>query len=112
MSFSFEPRYKTPCDEMIKLRQRLDERGIEWIDKSDTYTNSKIKAIGIDLTIYRTHFFVFDIWFSVIYGHGTYGNTQGLLECMSNAVDPSGEPKGSMTAEEILSIVDRVRKGD
>lgn len=102
MSFSFEPRYKTPCDEMIKLRQGLDERGIKWRDESDRRY----------IPIYRTKFEAADYFFSVIWGHGTYGQYEGLLECMSFAVDERGEPKGSMTAEEILSIVDRVRKGD
>lgn len=97
------------CKEMIKLRKGLDERGIEWTDKSETYGNDKIKALGIDLTIYRTHFTAYGVWFSVIYGHGTYGNKSGLLECMSNAVDESGEPKGSMTADEILEVIDGLK---
>lgn len=99
MRFCFEPRYKTPCDEMIKLRHGLDERGIEWRDESET----KI------VQIYRTKFDAAGYCFSVIWGCGTYGQYEGLLECMSFAVNESGEPKGSMTAEEILSIVDRAR---
>ena len=102
MRLLFEPRYKTPCDEMIKLRQGLDERGIKWRDESDRRY----------IPIFRTKFDAAGYFFSVIWGHGTYGQYEGLLECMSFAVDESGEPKGSMTAEEILSIVDRVRKGD
>lgn len=102
MRYFLEPRYKTPCDEMIKLRQGLDERGIKWRDESDRRY----------IPIYRTKFEAADYFFSVIWGHGTYGQYEGLLECMSFAVDERGEPKGSMTAEEILSIVDRVRKGD
>ena len=66
------------CKEMIKLRKGLDEREIVWKDASETYGNDKIKALGIDLTIYRTQFTAHDVWFSVIYGHGTYGNTSGL----------------------------------
>ena len=98
------------CKEMIKLRKGLDERGIVWIDASETYGNDKIKALGIDITIHRTQFTAYGVWFSVIYGHGTYGNESGLLECMSNAVDKSGEPKGSMTADEILEVIDELKK--
>jgi hypothetical protein len=29
---------------------------------------------------------------------------------MSNAVDESGEPKGSMTADEILEVIDEIKK--
>lgn len=97
------------CKEMIKLRKGLDERGIVWIDASETYGNDTIKAIGIDITIYRTQFTAYGVWFSVIYGHGTYGKESGLLECMSNAVDESGEPKGSMTADEILEVIDGLK---
>lgn len=97
------------CKEMIKLRKGLDERGIVWIDKSDTFNESKIKALGIDIAIYRTHFTAYGVWFSVIYGHGTYGNESGLLECMSKAVNESGEPKGSMTADEILEVIDGLK---
>ena len=94
------------CKEMIKLRKGLDERGIVWIDVSGT---DKIKALGIDITIYRTHFTAYGVWFSVIYGHGTCGKESGLLECMSQAVDKNGEPKGSMTADEILEVVDGLK---
>ena len=97
------------CKEMIKLRKGLDERGIVWIDASETYGNDEIKALGIDLTVYRTQFTAYGVWVSVIYGHGTYGNTSGLLECMSTAVDESGEPKGSMTADEILEAIDGLK---
>lgn len=99
MRISFEPRYKTPCDEMIKLRHGLDERGIEWRDESVT----KI------IQIYRTKFDAAGCFFDVMWGHGTFGQYEGLLECISFAINESGEPKGSMTAEEILSIVDRAR---
>lgn len=97
------------CKEMIKLRKGLDERRIVWIDASETYGNDKIKALGIDITIYRTQFTAHEVWFSVIYGYGTYGNESGLLECMSKAVDESGEPKGSMTADEILEVIDGLK---
>ena len=101
------------CKEMIKLRKGLDERGIVWTDKSETEINSVAAAafllFDIDLTVYRTQFTTNGVWFSVIYGHGTYGNTSGLLECMSKAVDESGEPKGSMTADEILEVIDGLK---
>lgn len=87
------------CKEMIKLRKGLDERGIKWRDESET----KIRQI------YRTKFDVADYFFSVIWGYGTYGQYVGLLECMSFAVDESGEPKGSMTADEILEVIDGLK---
>lgn len=40
------------CKEMIKLRKGLDERGIVWIDASETFNESEIKALGIDINIY------------------------------------------------------------
>lgn len=97
------------CNEMIKLRKGLDERGIVWIDASVTYGNDKIKALGVDISIYRTRFTAYGVWFSVIYGHGTYGGKSGLLECMSEAVDMRGEPKGNMTADEILKVIDELK---
>lgn len=101
------------CKEMIKLRKGLDERGIVWIDKSETEINrfavAAMLLFNIDLTVYRTHFTAYGVWFSVIYGHGTYGKESGLLECMSQAVDKNGEPKGSMTADEILEVIDELK---
>lgn len=101
------------CKEMIKLRKGLDERGIVWIDASETEINSVAVAASllfdIDRTVYRIQFIAYGVWFSVIYGHGTYGKESDLLECMSSAVDESGEPKGSMTADEILEVIDRLK---
>lgn len=69
MRFSFEPRYKTPCDEMIKLRHGLDERGIKWRDESET----KI------VQIYRTKFDAAGYFFSVIWGARHVWTTRGAI---------------------------------
>lgn len=107
------------CEEMKKLRQLLDERGIEWTDASSITPDAVIQKCikcGIskytaDCTIYRTHFDAGGHLFSVIYGYGTYGGYDSfdgsdpeLLECMINNEDPTGY----MTAEDVLDVVDNI----
>jgi hypothetical protein len=84
--------------EMIKLRQMLDDMGIEWEDVSSHY---KFDESLIDLSIYRTHFEHKDRHISVIIGHGTYGGDKGLLEMW----DGNGEPEGWLTAEEVIERI-------
>lgn len=113
------------CEEMKKLRQLLDERGIEWKDASAIVPDKVIKKIiecGIDKyhadsTVYRTHFEVDGNNYSVIYGYGTYGgydpfsgDDPGLLECMTSALN-AGEPVGGMTAGDVLDVVDGTYHG-
>ena len=81
--------------EMIKLRQMLDDMGIEWEDVSEHYGNL------IDITIYRTHFEHKGRHISVITGHGTYGGNKGLLEMWGG----NGEPEGYLTAEEVIERI-------
>lgn len=81
--------------EMIKLRQMLDDMGIEWEDVSEHY------GILIDISIYRTHFEHKGRHISVITGHGTYGGDKGLLEMW----DGNGEPEGWLTAEEVIERI-------
>lgn len=89
-------------EEMIKFRKMLDDRGIEWEDKSD----SESQLYRID----RTHFWYRNYHYSVINGYGTYGGSlniiknKGLLEVMSNAIN-EGEPVGWLTAEEAIKLV-------
>lgn len=85
--------------EMVKLRQMLDEEGIEWKDCSDPAE----KLYHID----RTHFWNRKFHWSVIHGYGTYGaypEDQGLLELMSDAVN-EGNPIGYLTAEQCMKYV-------
>lgn len=81
--------------EMIKLRQMLDDMGIEWEDVSEHH------GILIDITIYRTHFEHKGRHISVIIGHGTYGGNKGLLEMW----DGNGEPEGYLTAKEVIERI-------
>lgn len=89
------------CDEMIKLRSILDERGVKWADKSDK------GMYPID----RTHFYWKGYFVSVINGFGTYGGfssfnpiNNGLLEVMIG----ESEPIGCLTADEVIQKIDEV----
>lgn len=97
-------------NEMSKLRTMLTEMGIKWQDKSDIYPEDKILDIMnrcnvsreiADVSIYRTHFNAIGYHYSVIWGYGTYGGEDGLLEMM---VDDE-EPTGWLTAEDVISNV-------
>lgn len=86
------------CNEMKLLRDFLDKKGIEWIDKSDNSDDL--------IVVYRTRFEVNGEDISVIFGHGTIGgisvfngNTNyGRLEMMIN----NNEPEGWLTAKDII----------
>lgn len=108
------------CKEMQKLRDMLDERGIIWHDLSDITSEERISLLvkkGLqrgyaDTTIWRTHFEVDGIEYSVINGFGTYGgfnsytgHNLGLLECMTVKAN-GGEPVGHLTAEEVMEIIE------
>lgn len=86
---------------MLKLRNWLDEKNIEWEDRSE---NFGIKEY--EWWICRTHFYLQDRHISVINGCGTYGGfgfirspkNEGLLEVMG--LFP--EVEGYHTAEELI----------
>lgn len=70
------------CEEMKKLRKLLTEKGIEWQDVSIIYPEDNIEFLVetmglerqyVDSTIYRTHFDINGVHYSVINGLGTYG---------------------------------------
>ena len=90
--------------EMLKLREMLTDKGIEWHDAST--------PPDYPLKIDRTHFNYIGFSWSVINGFGTYGGydsfehkkNQGLLEVMSAAVG-DGEPIGYLTAENVMRLV-------
>jgi hypothetical protein len=90
------------CKEMKKLREILDNAGIEWSNASQD--NS-------EWPICRTHFKIGRKEWSVINGAGTYGGynpflgqeNAGLLEVWDNI--KANEPEGWKTAEEVAEIV-------
>lgn len=108
------------CNEMQKLRDKLDERGIKWDDVSSITSEEQIMQLmqrGIvrnyaEMTMWRTHFEVDGIKYSVINGYGSYGGydpftgkNYGLLECMTDKVN-GGDPVGHLTADEVMVIID------
>ena len=91
------------CEEMQKLRDWLDDEGIEWYDNSDELEM---------FWMVRTKFAVNSTTFSVINGVGSYGgcmfgdsDNQGLLECMIDG----NEPYGYLTAEDVEEFIEKVR---
>ena len=104
------------CEEMKKLRKLLTEKGIEWHDESTIYTEDFIGMIKstmpyfVDNSIYRTHFDIDGIHYSVINGFGTYGGfdlierkNYGLLECMID----DNEPVGWLSANNIMDMISK-----
>lgn len=87
-------------EEMVKLRNALDARGIQWQDLSSDYGRSFPFA---DMTIYSTHFECGCRDYTVTSGFGTFGGDKGLLQL---AID-SEDTIGSLTAENILTIMDK-----
>lgn len=82
-------------NEMEKLRKLLDSMGIKWRDMSSIYPQDK------QYSIYRTKFTVNGVKYSVVYGFGTYGGEYGMLEMMVG----DAEPKGWLTAEDIIGVI-------
>lgn len=99
--------------EMMKLRNTLDKKGIQWDDKSVIYPENKIKFImnrynvsreTADFSILRTHFTYKEHFISVIFGYGTYGYESDLLEYRID----EDEPEGYLTADEILERMENL----
>ena len=82
-------------NEMEKLRKLLDSMGIKWRDMSSIYPQDK------QCSIYRTKFTVNGVKYSVVYGALTYGGEYGMLEMMVG----DAEPKGWLTAEDIIGVI-------
>jgi hypothetical protein len=84
--------------EMLKLREALSNRGIEWSDHSEK--RSKERELSyVEMIRTRVTLEEGDI-LSVIWGAGSYGFEEGLLEAM--ILDSNQEPDGYMTAKQIL----------
>ena len=84
------------CDEMKKLRDILDKKGIEWEDASET---------DWYIYVYRTYFEFKDHNVSVIYGWGTSGgkNFRSLKdELLLEMKIDDDEPEGHLTANDIV----------
>lgn len=107
------------CDEMIKLRKKLDEIGVAWQDDSYSTPENVVEELVrlgherryCDVTIYRTHFIINDVRYSVINGYGTYGGydpflckNDGLLEMMTETLN-GGDPVGYMTADDVIKTI-------
>ena len=79
-------------NEFAKFRRLLDMNGIPWHDASGTL-------------VHRTH----GEGFSCIYGFGTYGYPDGLLELAlgkgDGCSDSMMEPVGHLTADEAFKMV-------
>lgn len=86
-------------EEMQKLRNALNVRGIEWTDST---RDEKRSFPFMDMNIYGTKFSFQNSTYEVISGFGTLGGQWGLLELRRLSHDP----KGSLTAEGVLSIMD------
>lgn len=91
------------CEEMIKLRDWLDEKGIAWHD---------VSTISADFTIHRTHFNFKGYEVSVINGYGSYGGydrhdkiNHGALEMMID----DREPIGWLSAENVIQKLEELK---
>ena len=94
---------------MQKLREWLDQNGIEWKEKSD--------EDFCYLWIVRTKFTYKDRHVSVINGYGTYGgfntletDNEGLLEMMIGEIDENSanEPIGYLTADQVITYLEKL----
>ena len=81
--------YREPCLEFLKFRKMLDVAGVPWQDASsdDPY-----------FIMHRTH----GKGFSVIWGRGSYGREEGLLEAKIEGVP---DVTGYLTAAEAFKMV-------
>ena len=112
------------CDEMIKLRNMLDAREITWNDQSTIVSEERLNQLVqdgfpleyCDTSVYRTHFVMLGIQFSVINGYSTYGGyspsrdkNDGLLELAVL----NGEDKvyGYMTAQDVFDKINEIMEG-
>lgn len=84
-------------DEMLKLRNVLNSRSIEWLDRTEKPSFSLL-----DLTIYRTWFMYKGKEWLIVSGYGTYGGEKGLLEVIVDDYNPMG----SLTAQEVIMLMD------
>jgi hypothetical protein len=103
-----QPRFEI-VEEMQKLREWLDQNGIEWEDESDENF--------CYLWIVRTHFTYKDHHVSVVNGYGTYGgfnsfetDNEGLLEMMIGEIDENSEndPIGYLTADQVITYLEEL----
>ena len=107
------------CKEMQKLRDKLDEIGIVWEDASSSTPEKIIEDMVrdgflrryCDVAIFRTHFTINDVKYSVIYGYGTYGGYEpvfdkdyGVLEVWAETIN-NGDPCGHMTADDVIKAI-------
>lgn len=95
------------CEEMKKLRKLLDDKKIEWVDRTEEMSEW--------VKIARTHFEYKGFKVSVVNGFGTYGgwsganiganeekDNLGLLEVYIPGID---YPCGWLKAEEVMRFI-------
>lgn len=112
------------CNEMIKLRNMLDERDIAWNDQSTIVPEERLNQLMqdgfpleyCDTSVYRTHFVTLGIQFSVINGYSTYGGyspshdkNDGLLELA--VLDGEDRVYGYMTAQDVFDKINEIKEG-
>ena len=83
----------TGREAMNTLRRWLDSQDIKWVDRSDQIMK-------------RTHFWIGDNEWSVIFGEYSYGGAQGLLECWTKNVN-NGEPLGYLSAADVIKLIEK-----
>lgn len=88
------------CNELCKLRTYLDDKNIEWFDKSDSYID-------------RVHFYINGVLWSAINGFGTYGGYRGYLDFEENGntglielMIGDTEPIGWLTADDVIGYIE------
>lgn len=91
------------CNEMVKLRETLDKKGIIWYDDSEDPADTE----ELHIMTYRTKFLLAGKEISIIYGYGTIGGCpvygsatdEKLLEMMVG----NREPDGHLTCDYIVN---------
>lgn len=98
----------TVCEEMQKLRDWLDESGIEWQDKSDDI------SVKNDFWMVRTHFDYKGHHILVINGFGSYGGFNRVYPENLGALDmmicDTEEIHGILSADNVKEILSKLKE--
>lgn len=87
----WEPEDEDIPEEMIKLRQILDDEGFLYkVNSRETHHYERT---------YRIQFYAHGKWYSAISGPSSSGGEEGLLELWD--YNPFSDPIGSLTAIEV-----------
>lgn len=88
-------RHSEQCAELVEFKKRLGAMGVPWRPQNDF----KVGIFRVKGTMQGNGRVA---KFSVIWGNGTYGEEEGLLEVMVNGC----EPEGRLTAEEAVNVIE------